>query len=219
MDSFDARTVPPSQGGEAHPPGIFDFQITNTLAKSTKDGNNGLFVVEFTSPSGRMENNYNLFRQNDKAQEIAQKELSALCHAVNIYKITFPKNADGSMAYDKAGFELRGGRGRMEIAPQMRKGSDGKLEPTGYMEIKKIFDSQGNEPGRGTTQQPTPQQPAQPAPAQQNAPMQQNNNGGWGNPNQAAPAQPPQQNNNSGGWSQNANPNPTPAGTPPPWGK
>lgn len=203
-DVFDATTVQPAQGGMAHPAGLFEFGITNTYAKANKGNTGGMLVVEMTSPAGRIENRYNLWNQSPQAVEIAQKELSALCHAVNIYKITFPKDPSGNPIPDRAGFELRGGRGRMEVTPQL----DREGKPNGYMEVKKVFDINGNEPGKtGSAPQP---QPAQ------SQPMQTQPNGAWATPN----AQPqPNPNPAPQGWGggQPAQPqqqaNPTP-----PWG-
>lgn len=217
MDFFDATKVQPSQGGTAHPPGRFPFTITNTYAKenSAKDG--AMLVVEFTSDAGRIENRYNIWNKSEKAVEIAQKELSALCHATNIFRITFPRDAQGNYDMANAARELRGGRGVMEVAPQ----TDKEGKPNGYVELKKVFDSAGNEPGKqGSAPQP---QPAQQAPQGQ----PQANQGGWG------AAQPQQQQPAAQGWGNAqpaANPAPQQGGwspgpaqgapaNPPPWGK
>jgi hypothetical protein len=197
-DTFDATNIQPQQGFSVHPAGMFDAQISNTYIKPTKDNTGGMFVVEYTTPAGRIENRYNLWNNSPQAVEIAQKELSALCHAVNIYRISFPKDQGGNPIMDRAGFELRGGRCKIEVAPQINK--DGT--PNGYMEVKKVYDSQGNEPGKaGAASQPQPaQQPSQ----------QQPQSGGWGN-------QQAQQPQNNTGWSQGPS-NSTAGGNTPPWG-
>lgn len=202
LGNFDATNIPPSQGGGGHPPGMFDFRITNTYAKPTKAGDGGMFIVEFTSPVGRIENRYNLWNSSAQAVEIAQKELSALCHATGIIRISFPANQDGSPNLAMAGAELRGGVGRMEIVPQIDKATG---QPTSYVDLKRVFDKNGNEPGRAPAQ---PQPMQQPAPAQQQSPpMQQTPSGGWGAPQQQPQAQP--------NWQQNQQP----AGAAPPWGQ
>lgn len=219
LQDFNARNVPPQQGVGGHPPGIFPFQITNTYLKENSAKTGAMLVVELTSDVGKIENRYNVINPNAKAVEIAQKELSALCHAVNIYDVAFPKNPDGSPIMDRAGFTLRGGRGRMEIVPQLN--SDGT--PNGYMEVKKVFDMQGNEPGKAPMQQ-QPQTMQQPAPMQQ-APIQQQPNGSWATPaqqpnggqqpQQAPMQQAPQQNAPAPGWAQQPQ-----GGNPPPaWAK
>lgn len=188
LQDFDASNVTPQQGISAHPPGMFDFAITHTYLKETKDKQGLLFVVEFTSPAGRIENRYNIYNNSPQAMEIAQKELSALCHAVGQFRVSYPKDAQGMPIFDKAGMELRGKRGRMEVAPQLNK--DGT--PNGYVEVKKVFDVNGNEPGKA---------PAQSQPGGQ--PMQQQPGGGWAQPQQQAPQQQPQ-----GQWGGDPQPQP-----------
>lgn len=237
MDAFDARTVQPSQGMEGHPPGRFPFTITNTYAKENSAQTGAMLVVELTSDVGRIENRYNIWNNSAKAVEIAQKELSALCHAVNIFRVTFPRLPDNSYDMANAARELRGGRGIMEVAPQ----TDKEGKPNGYMEVKKVLDANGNEPGKSGSA-PQPQQPQQaqnnnwggnqqPQPSQ---PMTQQPQGGWGNSQQPSNPTPaansaPQQWGNGGaapqaqpqqgqpqGWSPGGAPA---AGQTPPWGK
>src|ERR1700733_981834 len=209
--TFNAQDYTPQQGGQGHPVGIFDFQITNTYAKSTKDQSGGMFVVELTSNAGKIENRYNLWNNSTQAVEIAQKALSALCYAVGIFRINFPNLPDGSPDLQNAGKELRGGRGKMEIGYQIDKETK---QPTAYVEVKKILDIQGNEPGKTPVQQNAPQPQQQPAQqnggwnnqpqggqtSQTNPPQQ--NQGGW----QPGPAQNPAPANNAGGWTQGAAP-------------
>lgn len=208
LPDFDARAIQPSQGGTAHPIGMHDFQITNTYLKETQDKSGLMLIVEMTSPVGVIENRYNIVNKSQQAEEISQKQLSALCHAVNIFRASYPKNPDGSPIFDQAARELRGGRGRMEVAPQMRKNEKGELVPNGYVEVKKVYDSQGNEPGKNAGAAPQPMQQAQP-PQQPGQPQVQN---GWGNlPPQQQPQQSYQQPANQpqgmqtqpqGGWQQ-----------------
>lgn len=221
LQDFDAHSVQPQQGIGAHPPGMFDATITHTYLKETKDGQGLMLNVEFSTAAGKIENRYNIYNKSQQAMDIAQKELSALCHAVNIYQVRYPKNPDGSPIFDQAARELRGARCRIEVAPQTNK--DGT--PNGYVEIKTIFDQQGNAPGKGGAQpqpQPAQQQPQQPMQqqpqgwgAQQNQPQnqqpapQQN----WNNQPASQPAQQPQPQSGQG-WS----PGPS-ANGPAPWNK
>lgn len=227
MQTFDATNIPPQQGFGGHPPGTFPFVISNTFGKANKDGNGYHFVVELQSDVGRIENRYNLWNQNAQAVEIANKELSALCHSIGIFRLNFPTNQDGTPNLAMFGAEIRGGRGRMIVAPQ-------KNNPD-YMEVSKVFDANGNEPGKPVGSagavQPQPPQNQQP-------PLQQQPGGGWGAPTQQ-PQQPAQQapqgwGNNStpantqappvapptGGWQQPQQqaPNQAPPNTPP-WGQ
>lgn len=183
-DTLDTRNIPPSMGGMgSHPPGIHDFQITNTYLKENSAGTGAFLTVECTSPAGKIEHRFNLFNPSTQAVEIANKELAALTHSINIFQVAFPKNPDGSPNMQMAGHTLRGGRGKMEIVPQKSKDATGKFVETGYMEVKRFFDVNGNEPGKsGGQPQAQPQQNAA-------APIQQNpNGGGWSQPAQQQPA-------------------------------
>jgi len=176
---FDATTVQPSQGGGKHPIGMFPFTITNTDIGSTKDGKNGLFSVEFTSPAGVIINNYNLWHSNPQAVEIARKELSAVCHAVGIFKVNM----------DNKGRELVGGKGAMKVNWQKGQEPSAEKPEGGYVEVEKVFDANGNEPGKVPTQaSPQAQNFQQQSPPNNAAPMQAQPGGGWG-----APAAPQQQ--------------------------
>lgn len=178
--SFDAAQYAPKQGLPIHPVGKFLFHITNTIIEPTKDGTGGMFVVEFTTPSGIAITRYNLWNQNAKAVEIAHGQLSALCHATGVFRLDW--NNDGAA--------LRNARGMVEIGYQ--KGEEPSAEkPTGgYTEVKRVFDAAGNEPGRAPSAAPQPQQ--QP---QGGGPLQQQPSGSWGNQPQQQPNPPLQQPN------------------------
>lgn len=208
IQDFDARSVTPRQGGVSHPAGMFPFTITNTYLQENKEKTGAMLVIELTSDVGSIENRYQVANPSPDAVRIANEQLSALCYAVNIFQVAFPKDAAGLPVMEKAGFTLRGGKGRMEVIPQLDKAG----QPNGYMKVNKVFDINGNEPGKGGVA-PQPQTNAQP--------MQQNSNGGW---NAAQPQQQPatQQPANTG-WANpqqgqaNAQPaqqQPTPSGGP-----
>lgn len=233
LQDFDATRVQPQQGMDKHPVGMFDFQINNTYLAPSKDNTYLMLMVVLASPVGQITRNYIVDAEPMSADaaktiEIANKQLSALCHAVNIHRITYPKHQNGQPIFDQAARELRGGRGRMEVAYQKGQEPSAENPAGGYVEVRKVFDSQGNEPGKQSgapqvqqaqqqqqgqpqqawggqpTQQPT-QQPVNPAQAQQPT---------WGGaaPQQQAPA------NNAVGWQPGPNATGAPA-TNPPWGK
>ncbi len=195
--TFDATQHKPNQGGEGHPVGRFPFTITNTSVKATKDNTGGMFVIELTSPSGRIENRYNLWNESAKAVEIAHSQLSALCHAVGIFKIDMHND----------GAALRGGKGQMDIGYQKGEEPTPEKPQGGYVELKRVYDVNGNEPGRGPAPAPQPavQQPgnaplvqqggawnnapANGASAPQSNPAPSWQGGGQGQPTQAAPWQ------------------------------
>jgi len=205
--SFDASQFAPRQAGDAHPPGKFPATISNTEIVPTKNQDGGMFVVTFTTPVGSIANRYNLWNNNPKAVEISHGELSALCHATGVFKLD----------WQNEGAALRNARCMIEVAPQL----DKERKETGFMEIKKIFDPNGVEPGKAPPAAPQPQQQANP-----NPPMTQQPSGGWGNGPAAGQAgggwganqQPQQQQPNNqapaGGWQQNQAPSNSSA---PPW--
>lgn len=209
---YNANNYQPVQGGIGpHPLGMFDFNITATSVVPTQNKDGGMFVVEFTSPAGKIVNRYNMWNKSQVAVDIANKELSALCHATGIFQLSFPSDQNGMPILSQPqGVALIGGVGRMEIGPQMKKDESGKFVETGYVEIKRVFDKYGNEPGRPNS---APQQSPQVNPAPNSAPMTQTPGGGWGNAQQppnnpAPPAGAPQ------GWG-NANQAPQQPSSPP----
>ena len=205
--SFDANQFAPKQIGESHPVGKFPFNITRTECVPTKDNTGGMFNVEFTTPVGSILMRYNLWNQNPKAVEIAHGQLSALCHATGIFRLDWTNE----------GAALRGGKGMIDVGYQKGQEPSAENPHGGYTEVKKVYDANGNEPGKGPASAPQPQGQAQPQagqsgggwgqPANQQATQGQ---GGWGNQGQANPAangmqpaaQQQPQNNTQGGWSQ-----------------
>jgi hypothetical protein len=155
---FDASTVQPDQGGQKHPTGSFPFSISNTSIVPNKSQNGGMFVVEFTTPAGTIDKRYNLWFTEPhtdgqkQAIDIANKQLSALCHATGIFKLDWQND----------GAALRGARGTLEVAEQIDKATK---QPNGYVEVKKVFDASGNEPGKAPKAAPQGQQgPTAPKP-------------------------------------------------------
>ena len=191
-DTFNAEDFTPSQSVGAHPCGKFPATISNTQIKPTKSGDGGLFEVQFNTQAGSIFNRYNLWNKEPKAVEIAQKELAALCYAVGIFKLDFRNDA----------VVLRGAKLIIEVDEQKNK--DGT--PNGYVEVKKVYDANGNEPGRQT---PAPQ-PQQASASRTGAP--ENNGGGWGQPaqnNAPVPSSAPQP------WSPGPTENAAPSSKPP----
>ena len=202
---FDASNIPPEQSaGSKHPLGNFQAQISGTAIEASKDQKSGMFGVEFTTPAGSITKRYNLWHDNPPTGEIANKQLSALCHATGIFKLD----------WGNEGAALRGAMCAIEVADQMVKdpaGGSAKV-PNGYVEVRKVFDKAGNEPGKAPAQ-------AQPAgwgatPAPQQAP--QAANPAWGAPQAVPVATQPVPTPNAG-WTQQ--PAPQGGNAAPPWAK
>ena len=191
MSVFDATQHEPQQVGGKHPPGNkFPFVITATEVKDVKDGHGKKYYeVTFTSPAGSIRNNYNLWNDSEQARKISVGQLSALCHATGIFKINFKD----PIAVGVDGRELIGGKGLMDVGFQAGQEPSAEKPEGGYVEIKKIYDVNGNEPGKG------------PATQQAQTTQQHTVQSGWAAPNkEAAPA--------TANWGPGTNPNPAPAG-------
>lgn len=195
---FDARTVEPRQSGGKHQVGNkWQGVITNTLVKPTKDQKGGIFEVEFSSPGGTIKNNYNIWNESEAARNIAKQQLSALCHATGIFQIDFKND----------GAALRGGKLLYDVGFQAGQEPSTEKPEGGYVEVKKIYDINGNDswggqsqqqqPTSGFTQQQTQQQPAQQQPVQQQQ-QQPAVQSGWN----AQPQQQQPSTQQGGGWQQ-----------------
>lgn len=206
--NFDATKYDPTQGNfTKHPIGKkFQAVVSEVSTKENNNKDGGYFEVIFTTPAGQIANRYNLFFTNPndgqkKSQEIAQKQLSALCHATGIFRL-----GDGR--------ELLNARLLIDVDWQKGQEPTPEKPEGGYTQISKVYDASGNEPGKA------------PAPAQAAAP-----NAGWsGTPQSPAPAlavqgwsnSPPAPNNAPAPaaaaptqqWTQGPS---APAGAPPPW--
>lgn len=203
--TFDASQHAPKQTGAKHPPGNkFPFTITGTEIKDTRDKAGKYYEVTLTSPAGSIRNNYNLWNTSKTAAEIAVGQLSALCHATGIFKINFSDN----LQEGPDGKELLNGKGMMDVGFQAGHEPSADKPEGGYVEVKKVYDANGNEPGKGPA--PTASSGFTAQPAHNAAPAAASWGGAPANqappPNAAAPA-------GGGGWQPgNANPQK------PPWG-
>lgn len=91
LSGFDATTIAPREDFSPLQSGEYRVQITESEMKDTRN-NTGQYlectyeVLDGDSKGRRLWSRHNIVNQNPKAQEIAQRELSAICHAVNILK-------------------------------------------------------------------------------------------------------------------------------------
>ncbi len=91
--TFDASTVAPAVPLEAFPAGNYNVAITDGEVKPTADGSGQRFAFELTVLEGdfkgrKVWDGLNIKNKNPQAQEIAHQQLSAICHAVGVIKIT-----------------------------------------------------------------------------------------------------------------------------------
>ena len=90
--NFDATQVAPSTGYDPLPPGKYLVEITDSEMKATKAGNGEMLQLEYTVLDGEFRNRkiwdrLCLRHPNQTAVEIAEANLSAICHAVGVMKL------------------------------------------------------------------------------------------------------------------------------------
>ena len=87
LTGFDASTVAPREDYSPLPTGEYTVQMTDSDMKPTKNGEGEYLECVFEVNDGEYKGRklwarLNLVNKNPKAQEIAQRDLSAICHAV-----------------------------------------------------------------------------------------------------------------------------------------
>ena len=199
IQAFNAQQYDPTQGGGSLPVGRHPSIIESSEVKANKANDGGylqLNVKLIDGPQTGATGAYrlNLYHSNPQTAEIAHRQLSAICHCVGVF------NVQDSGQLHNIPFIIEVGLQKGEEAAQK-----------GYTEVKKVFDINGNEPGKAGQGAPAAQPQQQPAaqggfgqqqPAQQPAAQPQGNAPAWGG------GQPAQQ-----------QPQGAPAGNAPAWGQ
>ena len=198
LQAFNAQQFDPTQGGGSLPVGRHPSIIESSEVKANKANDGGylqLNVKLIDGPQTGTTGAYrlNLYHSNPQTAEIAHRQLSAICHCVGVF------NVQDSSQLHNIPFIIEVGLQKGEEAAQK-----------GYTEVKKVFDINGNEPGKAGQGAPAAQPQQQPAqggfgqqqPAQQPAAQPQDNAPAWGG------GQPAQQ-----------QPQGAPAGNAPAWGQ
>lgn len=90
---FDATSVEPAQPMSALPKGVYNAEITDSEMKDTAAGTGQYMQFEFTILDGEFAGRkawarLNLVNQNKSAEDIARRELSAICHAVGVLRVS-----------------------------------------------------------------------------------------------------------------------------------
>lgn len=143
---FDATQHDPSQGTGQLPVGKHLVKVTGGELKATKANDGGYLQLKITiveGPHAGSSGNWilNIHNKNPNTIEIAFRELSALCHAIGVYKVD-----NVSQLMDRPFM--------VQVQAQ--------VDNPQYTEVCRIFDANGNEPKRGQAPaQPQPQQPQQ----------------------------------------------------------
>lgn len=86
--NFDATSVDPSEEWTLLPDAEYVAMITESEMKETNDGTGRYLKLKFQISDGEYSGrilfaNLNIQNRNEKAVEIALRDLSAICHAVN----------------------------------------------------------------------------------------------------------------------------------------
>ena len=225
---FNANAVDPTQGGNYQqlPAGKHPVIIVASEVKATSDNTGGMVVFELQVTDGPAKGasgpmRINLYNASDKARQIAEAQMSALCHATGVFMLQDTQQLHGiPFAVDVT---------EQPLTPQQVEKQQKGEKVTPFTQVSKILTANGELPGVQGGQQSQPQQSA---PAQGNgggwgqgtqqnspspAPAPAQGNGGWGGSQQSQPpaqAPAPAQQGNAG-WQQNAgNANGKPA-----WGR
>lgn len=199
IQAFNAQQFDPTQGGGSLPVGRHPVIVESSEVKANKANHGGYLQLNLKLIDGPQMGTtgayrLNLYHSNPQTAEIAHRQLSAICHVIGVF------NVQDSQQLHNIPFIVEVGLQKGEEAAQK-----------GYTEVKKVFDINGNEPGKAGQGAPAAQPQQQPAaqggfgqqqPAQQPAAQPQGNAPAWGGD------QPAQQ-----------QPQGAPAGNAPAWGQ
>ncbi len=176
IQAFNAQQYDPTQGGGSLPVGRHPVIIESSEVKANKANDGGYLQLNLKLIDGPQMGTtgayrLNLYHSNPQTAEIAHRQLSAICHVIGVF------NVQDSQQLHNIPFIVEVGLQKGEEAAQK-----------GYTEVKKVFDINGNEPGKAgqgaAPAQPQAQggfgqqQPQQPA--QQPAAQPQGNAPAWG---------------------------------------
>lgn len=123
---FDATTVEPSAPMEVLPDAFYPMVISASKWEKTKKGDGAFLELTLTVVEGPMKgrkvwDRLNLQNPNTQAVEIAQRTLSAICHATGVLKVT-----DSAQLHDQP----------MEVKVIVKQGEKGPMnEVKGYKKM------------------------------------------------------------------------------------
>lgn len=203
IQAFDANQFDPTQGVGSLPIGRHPVIVETSEVKANKNNDGGYLQLNLRIIDGPQQGTQgayrlNLYHNNQQTVEIAHRQLSAICHVVGVFNVQ-----DSSQLHNLPFI--------IEVGPQ-------KNDPQ-YTEVKKVFDRNGNEPGRqnqGNGAAAQPQQAHNPGQGQQQ-PQGGQQWGGAPQQNAQPPAQAPAAAPAWGGGQQAQPPAAPPAGAPA-WG-
>jgi hypothetical protein len=148
--NFNAKEVPVSSGQyEPLPEGVYTMQIVNSDMKTTKSGDGQYLYLEFdvmgpTHTGRKFFDRLNLFNNNPKTVEIANRQLASICRAVNILalndseelhfkplqvKIKITQSRDGSPQNSATYLAGEAVKAAASSAPAQAEADAGKVKP------------------------------------------------------------------------------------------
>lgn len=207
--NFNAAAVQPASAFDPIPAGWYPAQITESEMKPTKDGSGAYLALTFTILGGQYANRkifgrLNLQNRNPVAVEIAEQQLSAICHATGVIQLQDSSQlhgipldikvkvraADGTY---EATNELSGFRALQQAAPAVGGGAPvGGIPMAGVANVQPARVAAPAMPAGGWAA-PAAQVPTQPAAPASVQPAQQVAQQVPTQPAQAAPAAAPWQ--------------------------
>ncbi len=132
IQAFNAQQYDPTQGVGSLPIGKHPVIIESSEVKANKANDGGYLQLNLRIIDGPQQGTtgayrLNLYHSNQQTVEIAHRQLSAICHVIGVFQVT-----DSSQLHNLPFL--------IEVGPQ-------KNDPQ-YTEVKKVFDMNGNEPGK-----------------------------------------------------------------------
>lgn len=203
QQAFDATQWNPEQSAGQLPIGRHKVIIEESEVKGNAANTGGylaltLQVIEGPSAGSSGVMRLNLYNLNQKAVEIAHRELSAICHAVGVF------NVQDSAQLHNLPFMVEVCNQKPTQEQEARRVAG--EEVTLFTEVKKIFNVNGDAPGKKGTSQPAQAPQAAPAPVAQ--PNFNAAPASWGEPANAKATQ------SGTAWAPPAEASPTPVAPP-----
>jgi len=145
--TFDAASVEPNAPLDPLPPGEYRVQILQSEMRATKAGTGQLLWLDMEVLEGPFQGRHiydrlNLINPNPTAEEIAQRTLSAICHATGKLQVTDTEE--------------------LHLQPLLARVV---LQANGYNDVKGYKPVNGNKPTNPTRPAPAAAAPAAPAPS------------------------------------------------------
>lgn len=170
---FDATGVPPATPFEPAPNGEYRVMIVDTEVATTKDKKGKRLKLTLEILDGEYKNKklfpgINILNPSAKAQEIGQQQLSAVCHAVGVIKMTHSSQLHNKQMLVRV--VVKAGGAKKDEAGNIMRDAAGNVityEPQNEVKAYKKLPAAGAQP-------PSPSTPAAAAPVPAAAPQASN---------------------------------------------